>query len=40
MECNRLATEGMVIKTEDGAIKFFVIVAQFTGDNLGMNQIF
>ena len=40
MECNRLATEGMVIKTEDGAIKFFVIVAQFTGDNLRMNQIF
>ena len=39
-ECNRLSTVGMVIDTDDGPITVFAKVAQFTGDNLGLNQIF
>ena len=39
-DCNRLSTVGMVIDTDDGPITVFAKVAQFTGDNLGLNQIF
>ncbi len=39
-ECNNLTTNGMLIESEDGPVKVFVTVSQFTGDNLGLNQIF
>lgn len=39
-ECNRISKEGMVIETEDGVVKVYATVAQITGDNLGLNQMF
>ncbi len=39
-ECNRLATRGMIVETEDGPTTIFATIVHFTGDNLGLNQIF
>ena len=38
-EIASLETEGLEIATENGPVTVYGTLAQFTGDNLGMNQI-
>ena len=39
-EITYLETHGITVETQDGPVQVYAKLAQFTGDNLGMNQMF